>query len=157
MIIPKKYLRILSTYFALIIYSTFSLASEINHAKPDSFVVLPNSTVYKLELARTQEERILGLMFREKLANGKGMLFIFPQDGFHPFYMKNTLIPLDIIWLDSNYRIVYFHINVQPCKEEPCESYYPIAKSRFVLEFNTGTVVKEKLKIGDKLKVTIVQ
>lgn len=157
MFIPKNYQKILSIYFALIFYSAFSLASETNHEKPDSFVVLPNSAVYKLELARTQEERMLGLMFREKLTDDKGVLFIFPQDGFYPFYMKNTLIPLDILWLDHNYRIVYFHLNVPPCKKEPCKSYYPMSKSRFVLEFNNGTVVKEKLKIGDKLDITIVK
>ena len=69
-----------------------------------------------IELAKTEAERNQGLMYRKELDKNKGMLFIFDKEGSHPFWMKNTLIPLDIIWIDSRGKIVFISQNVQPCK-----------------------------------------
>ena len=54
-------------------------------------------------------------MFRESLNENSGMLFIFPKEDFHNFWMKNTLIPLDIIWINSAKEIVFIENNAQPC------------------------------------------
>ena len=76
----------------------------------------PAGGCFQVELARTESERDQGLMYRKELDKNKGMLFIFDKEGIYPFWMKNTLIPLDMIWIDSNNKIVFIAQNVQPCK-----------------------------------------
>ncbi len=126
-------------------------------SEPQSTVTLPNGVAYKVEIAATDADRIKGLMFRENLPDDRGMLFIFDGVEFHAFHMKNTLIPLDIIWLNREFEIIYFVENVPPCRREPCESYMPFAKASYVLELNANTITRQKLQIGDKLRVKIVR
>ena len=106
---------------------------------------------YKLEVARTQAEREKGLMFREKLDKSAGMLFIFDKEDIYPFWMENTLIPLDIIWLDENYKVVYIFKKAQPCGEE-CENIMPDKAAQYVLELNAGEADRIKIKEGDELR-----
>ena len=94
------------------------------------------SLCFPLEIASTPEERTQGLMFRTELEGG--MLFVFDHPGRHPFWMKNTLIPLDIIWMDEDKEIVFISRNVQPCKVDPCEVIDPGADASYVLEVNAG-------------------
>ena len=62
-----------------------------------------------------------GLMFRENMDSDRGMLFIFEKEGEYPFWMKNTLIPLDIIWINKDKEVVFISENAQPCEEgKPC-------------------------------------
>ena len=103
------------------------------------------------ETVEKPEDVMLGLMFRKNLDQDRGMLFIFPEYKNHSFWMKNTLIPLDIIWLNENMEVVYVGENIQPCTEEVCGGINPIEKSKYVLELNAGTAQKINLKIGDKL------
>ncbi|MBN2136014.1 MAG: DUF192 domain-containing protein [Acidobacteria bacterium] len=114
---------------------------------------LPNGHIYNLEIAKTPLERARGLMFRENLPPEQGMIFIFEEKDFHTFHMKNTLIPLDMLWLDDNFKLVYFVLDAQPCKTKDCESIIPFAKANYVIEFNSGVVKKEELKIGMKIKI----
>lgn len=109
-----------------------------------------------VELAKTQAEREKGLMFRSRLDTDKGMLFIFNGEGTYPFWMKNTLIPLDIIWIDKNYKVAYVAESAQPClpaeagKQEACPLIIPPANSNYVLEINAGISKKIGLKPGDE-------
>ena len=103
------------------------------------------------ELAVTQEERARGLMFRKKLEFDQGMLFVFSEEGFHSFWMKNMVIPLDFIWLDKEKRIVHIERNVPPCKQEPCPTYTSKVPAMFFLELKAGSVEKRNLKILDRL------
>lgn len=103
-----------------------------------------------LEIARTPEERRQGLMYRTALAAETGMLFIFEQPGYHSFWMKNTLIPLDILWLDENLTVVHIERNVPPCATDPCPSYRPPVEARYVLEVNAGAA--EGIGVGDAAK-----
>ncbi len=105
---------------------------------------------YNVEIADTQQERELGLMNREKLDDDKGMLFIFEKAGIYGFWMKNTLIPLDIIWIDGNNKIVDI-TTMQPCKIEICRTYTPTSNALYVLELNANTSKEINLSIGDKL------
>lgn len=104
---------------------------------------------FEVEVVRTPEERAQGLMFREFLELNKGMLFIFPREEKYSFWMKNTLIPLDIIWISKDLEIVYIEKNVLPCIEEICESYPPNEKALYVLEINSD--LSEGIVVGDKV------
>lgn len=96
------------------------------------------NTCFHLEIADTPTERAKGLMFREELAADHGMLFVFPNEGVHAFWMKNTLIPLDMIRLDSDYRIVDIQ-EATPCQEDPCAMYTPQNAASYVIELKQGT------------------
>jgi uncharacterized membrane protein (UPF0127 family) len=108
-----------------------------------------------VELARTDEERRQGLMFRENLGNNQGMLFIFDEERHYPFWMKNTLIPLDIIWIDKNQKVVFMRENARPCTTTECETIYPPHKALYVLEVNAGVVNEINLGLGDVLQFSV--
>jgi len=113
-----------------------------------------NNNCILLELARTTEELSLGLMFREKLDENAGMLFDYGLPKYVNIWMLNTLIPLDIIFI-NNGIILKIIEDAQPCKALPCKIYnseYPVNK---VLEINSGKSKKMNLKIGQKLFLEI--
>jgi hypothetical protein len=107
----------------------------------------------KAEIADTEAERARGLMLRDSLQEMQAMLFIFPAEDYHSFWMKNTLIALDIIWLDSDSRIVYIKKGAPACKDVYCQSYTPDAKAKYVLEVNSGFIDKYRIKTGDTVKI----
>ena len=80
-------------------------------------------------------------MFREQLSDKKGMLFIFPQEGVHSFWMKNTLMPLDLLWIDKERKIIDIQ-TAQPCQEDPCPVSTPSGSALYVLEINANTSEK---------------
>src|SRR5262249_28305863 len=82
----------------------------------------------------------------------RGILFFFPQAGEYPFWMKNTLIPLDMIWIDEGKRIAHIAHDVPPCKADPCPNYPPNAHAKYVLELAAGVAAKHHLKDGDILR-----
>jgi uncharacterized membrane protein (UPF0127 family) len=115
-------------------------------------VVFPDGFVVRVEVVADDELRIQGLMYRDQVRPGTGMLFFFPEDGEYPFWMKNTLIPLDMIWIDSAKRIAHIEHDVPPCKIENCPSYPPHAIARYVLEVAAGVAKEHGLKDGDVLQ-----
>ena len=115
-------------------------------------VTMPSGAVYQLELARTAEEQQLGLMFRESLPERAGMLFLFNDGGVHQFWMKNTMIPLDMIWLDADGRVLFVSADTPPCKADPCRSYGPATPAASVLELAGGMAKKEGVVPGAVLK-----
>ncbi len=105
------------------------------------------------EIADSKAEKTRGLMYRPSLAWESGMLFIFDEELLHSFWMKNTLIPLDMIWIDSDKNIVDITQNALPCKEQQeCESFTPLSGAKYVLEVNSGFTEQNKIKVGDKVK-----
>jgi uncharacterized membrane protein (UPF0127 family) len=108
---------------------------------------------FTVSLALTLDEQSKGLMFVEHLDEDKGMLFVFQKDDIYSFWMKNTLIPLDIIWIDSNDNVVYISQNAQPCKSVICESINPEKQARYVLEINAGIADRIGLAVGDKMMI----
>jgi uncharacterized membrane protein (UPF0127 family) len=106
---------------------------------------------FYVELAVTSEEISRGLMFREHLDPDKGMLFIYKYEGVHYFWMKNTLIPLDMVWINSNREVISISNDVQPCQTSQCPLISPEQKVQYVLELNGGTSDKIGLAIGDKI------
>jgi uncharacterized membrane protein (UPF0127 family) len=105
-----------------------------------------------LEVARTPEQQAIGLMFRRSLAPGRGMLFPFEQARLARFWMKNTLIPLDMVFLREG-RVVAIEANVPPCREDPCPSYGPNLWVDAVLELPAGRSAQLGLKVGDRLAI----
>jgi uncharacterized membrane protein (UPF0127 family) len=103
------------------------------------------------ELAVTPEERSRGLMLREHLDPDKGMLFIYKDEGVHYFWMKNTLIPLDMVWINDNGEIIFISKDVQPCQTSQCPLISPEQKVQYVLELNGGTSDEVGLARGDKI------
>jgi len=142
----KRYLFV----FLILIIFTFAIISIIKNNSKESKVCV-NNHCFSVELSETQKQRSQGLMYKESLDQDKGMLFIFDQEKKHSFWMKNTLIPLDIIWINKDKEVVDIKKNVQPCVQEECKIFKPSNKAKYVLELNAGQSDKTNIKIGDRL------
>ncbi len=108
---------------------------------------------FDVQLSQSKAEMTKGLMFQKFLEQNKGMLFLFDKEAIYPFWMKNTFIPLDIIWIDKNNKVVFISENNQPCKWYYCSSVTPTADAKYVLEVNSGMVQKIGIKLGDELSL----
>ena len=91
-------------------------------------------------------------MHRQSLPDNRGMLFVFPDENDRSFWMRNTLIPLDMIWIDDGRRIAHIAHDVPPCKADPCPSYPPNAKAKYVLEVAAGVAARHGLANGQVLR-----
>lgn len=107
---------------------------------------------YIVDVADDYEERKIGLMYQEKIDDDKGMIFVFAKKDKLNFWMKNTLIHLDMIFIDEDKKVVDFIENAEPCKVEKCPHYSAKTEALYVLEVNGGQAEKIGLKIGDKVK-----
>lgn len=103
------------------------------------------------EIADTMYKQALGLMNRENLDENKGMLFIFNDEKVREFWMKNTLISLDMIFLDKNFKIVSIVENAQSCKTIDCEIYSSLYPAKYVVEINGG--LSKKYNITRETKI----
>lgn len=99
----------------------------------------------KAEVADTIYQQAIGLMNRTNMPEDKGMLFIFGSEAKKEFWMKNTLIPLDMIFLDKDFKIVNIIENAQPCKILDCELYSSTGPAKYVIEINGGLSSKYNL------------
>lgn len=90
-------------------------------------------------------------MFRESLDEKSGMLFMQQEPALMSFWMKNTLIPLDIIFIDENNVVIGIE-NATPCKEDPCEFYKSQKKAKYVLELNSGASKEHNIKPLSKIQ-----
>jgi uncharacterized protein len=116
-------------------------------------VVLPDGATIWVEVVADPETRALGLMHRPSLRPDRGMLFLFPTTDLHSFWMKETLIPLDMIWIDEASRVVDVKANVPPCKADPCPSYTPSGAARYVLELGGGQAAAHRVVPGAQLAI----
>lgn len=101
-----------------------------------------------IEIAKSDYEIQTGLMYRTKLEINQGMLFIFPDEDFRSFYMKNTKIPLDIIYINESENIISIQKNAKPFDERALPSDAP---AKYVLEINGGLSEVWHLKVGDRI------
>lgn len=107
---------------------------------------------YTVEIADDNDERARGLMFRDELATGTGMLFIHDSEEPEAYWMKNTKIPLDILYFDNARKLVAQQRDVPPCSAgNACPTYPSNAPARYVLELNAGEAAKLKLENGAEL------
>ena len=106
----------------------------------------------QVELARTPAQRALGLMNRRSLAPRAGMVFQFAQPTTSAFWMKDTLIPLDIAFYDGRGRILRI-LTMQPCRTASCPVYDPRVTYRGALEVNAGSLRRWGVARGDRIVV----
>jgi len=122
-----------------------------------SNIVLTNSQnqdfYINAELADTSLKRTKGLMNRTSLDSDAGMLFTFSDEATRSFWMKNTLIPLDIIFISEAGQIVDIKHNFEPCKTINCPAYTSKLPAKYVLEVNSGYAKQNNINIGDKITI----
>lgn len=117
-------------------------------------VLCVHEQCFTVAIAQTPQERALWLMYRKSLSKDAGMWFIFEGAKTDiSFWMKNTLIPLDMIWCDANKRIVAISHDVPPCVTTICPTYTPdtVTGVQYVLELAWGTAQEYTLQVGDTL------
>jgi uncharacterized membrane protein (UPF0127 family) len=119
-------------------------------------VRFPGGRVFVAEIADTPERWREGYMFRRVVGENEGMIFVYPVAGFYSFWMKNTLVPLDMIWMDDSFTVLHVE-TAPPCTADPCPGYGPPRKSRYVLEVRGGVAAQEGLKTGDRVRVSFPQ
>lgn len=129
---------------------TPSTSATTNPAPPLAVITTTGGgiVVVALELAATPEQRATGLMFREHMDWYAGMLFVFDYDSTHAFWMRNTLIPLDVLYILSNGTVVHVRHQAQPLDETV---YYPPVPCRYVLEVNGGFCDAEGVAEGSQV------
>lgn len=101
----------------------------------------------KAEVAASDAERAKGLMFREKMGKDDGMVFVFDEPGYHSMWMRNTLIPLSVAFLDKGGTILNI-LDMEPKTEDVHAAAGP---ARFAIETNKGWFAEKKIKAGDKV------
>ncbi len=135
---------------------------ELLDATPTPTVTAPsngstakiNGKTISLLIADTEDSRELGLGGRASLGENEAMLFVFETADRYEFWMKDMKIPIDIIWLDSNFKIVHIESNVSP-DTYPEETFAPEENSLYVLETNALFAQKNNLKIGDAVEISL--
>jgi len=116
-------------------------------ALPDGTKILAETMVRDMDLTR-------GMMFRDALPPGRGMILMFPKEDRHPAFTYNVRVPLDILWMDKDQRLVEISENLPPCtlkSAKACPTYGGKLASKYALELNGGGARAYRLKLGDKL------
>lgn len=135
-------------------FNLFACSGSSDTATPtfatDSLQIQTTSTLLSLtvEVADTAASQEYGLMNRASLDSNSGMLFVFDTEGIHSFWMRDTLISLDMIFADSQKHVVYIYENATPLSEEPI---VPTEDCQYVVEVNAGYVAANGVNIGDTL------
>jgi len=131
-----------------------SLALAATPVVPDGGTVVAKGQKFMAEVARTDQERGLGLMRRQYLAKDRCMIFIYEEDGNHSIWMQNCLISLDVAWVKEDGTVVEIAENVPPCSPvlgDACPTYGGTVLARHFVEFPVGTLKRIGLKKGDRL------
>jgi len=121
-------------------------------AKSGPYVELKGQR-YTIEVAADEASREHGLMDRTQMDADHGMLFVFDDDTPRAFWMKNTKIPLDMLFFDADKKLVSIQHRVPPCTADPCPAYSSGAPARYVLELNGGEAQKLGLTSGDTIEI----
>ncbi len=118
-------------------------------------VTFPNGKEVRAEVMMNRADLTRGMMFRDSLAQDRGMLFVFPSIGQYKCFMYQVRIPLDVVWMNRAKEIVEMAPNLPPCKSEraeECPQFGGEANSLYMLELNAGAIARERLREGDTLK-----
>jgi len=101
----------------------------------------------KVEVAQSEEQRMQGLMFRKQLGRNDGMLFIFDEPAYHAMWMKNTLIPLSVAFVDKSGEI----LNILDMEPQTLDTHMAAGPAIYAIETNKGWFAENKVKAGDKV------
>ena len=143
---------------ALYFNETFQDMMEFDESVDYSqvFIYTTNSEIMvNVEVADTPQKQSQGLMYRENLKLDHGMLFIFDDESILSFWMKDTLIPLDMIFVDKTFRIINVVDNALPCNIEPCPDYSSEKPAKYVIEVNAGFAKTNDIEAGDFISINL--
>ena len=150
-------MRTLIAFIVTVGLAVSATATEITRPQPKlptAALVIDTAkgpTQFAVEMAVTWPQQEQGLMFRKTLAPNEGMLFDFGKEQETAFWMKNTLIPLDMLFIKANGTVARVAANAKPLSEESIPSYEPV---RAVLEIAGGRAAQLGIKPGDKVRTT---
>lgn len=113
--------------------------------------ILVGDTPYLVEVARTPHQQSQGLMFRDTLDVGRGMLFVGQEQSGKGIWMKNTKIALDVLFFDQGGTLVHINENTPPCTADPCPAYFSPVPATHILELAAGQVAAHGISKGTKL------
>lgn len=119
-------------------------------------VTLPNGFKVRAEVMTHPQDMMRGMMFRNSLEEGRGMLFLHAEPGLYPYWMYQVRIPLDILWLDRDGRIVEVAPDTPPCPSKSameCPNYGGTKEALTILELPAGSIAKHGLRVGDRLRL----
>lgn len=161
----KKYAHagiLIFAFVCIFIYIVFSFLSNNSETKIQKEIAIQQkqktSSLLKLNktgklfnvlLSDTDELRQKGLGGRQSIDTDDVMLFVFNNDAKHFFWMKDMLFPIDIVWLDKEKKVIFIEQNVAP--ETYPKAFGPQVDSRYVLEFQAGTIKREKISLDDQV------
>lgn len=132
--------------FVILLVTLAGCVPQIPHVFEKTPIVCVHHDCFEVEIADSYEERKTGLMFRESLDKHKGMLFVYPDKDQRLFWMKNTRIPLDILWITDG-EVVFVSDNTPPCKNESCPVYGTNIPVDYVLEVSAEHNFSKGMKV----------
>ncbi|MGN6628953.1 MAG: DUF192 domain-containing protein [Candidatus Nitrosocosmicus sp.] len=151
---------IFAPMFLLIVSNhNFVYAQNINNntGLPTSYVKIKSLVIY-VDLAITPDQQAKGLSIKNSLNDSEGMLFPFDKPGDYSFWMKDMKFPIDILWIDTNNKIVHIEKNLQPCIFFLlCPSYSPHSNSKYVLEINADLTTRNNITVGDSVYINMAK
>ena len=133
-------------------FENISTSSTIPFITPST---IPRTHTFTGKVVKTSEQRARGFMFRKKpLSKNEALLFDYPKEGQYrniSFWMKNTYIPLDLLFLNHHFRVIDLHSNMIPLSTE---SIFSNKEFRYALEIKGGEIEKRDIKVNDKIQMT---
>lgn len=159
-IIKKTFLEVLivivCVFVLVLVLSYFISSDEVREGPAEkplkTMQVRINDSYLNLEVADDDASRMLGLMNRENLDIDGGMIFVHESERRLSYWMKNVLIPLDMIFINEDLEIVGVIENVPICVEDPCPLYSIEETAKYVIEVNAGWFESNSLSVGDKIE-----
>jgi len=139
-------MRLIACINCFFIFFTIS-AVDLSAAGLPKIALQISSHVLSVEVANTQRSRARGLMFRKSLDENSGMLFVFPKSAYYGMWMKNTLIPLSVAFIDEE----GFIINIADMQPNSLFAYYSADLAKYALEMNMGWFARNRIHAGNRL------
>ncbi|MBI3772824.1 MAG: DUF192 domain-containing protein [Gammaproteobacteria bacterium] len=135
------------------IFTLLAILSYCNLSHGAEMILTLSGKTFIVELAETPDEHATGLMNRTQLAPNHGMLFVYAGPYQVSFWMKNTLLALDILFFDADGRLLETYLDIQPCRQTSCPRYQSHFPIQYALELPAGSVGNFGIHKGDQFKI----